>query len=48
MITALPKGMPIQKEIPVFKADHPFMFMIQDSETKSILFIGRISNPKEK
>ncbi|MHA1147939.1 MAG: serpin family protein [Promethearchaeota archaeon] len=47
MITALPKGMPIHKEIPEFKADHPFMFMIQDSQTKSILFIGRISNPKE-
>ena len=47
MITALPKSMSIHKEIPEFKADHPFMFMIQDSETKNILFIGRIGNPKE-
>ena len=30
---------------PVFVADHPFIFMIQDDETGNILFIGRISNP---
>ena len=30
---------------PVFIADHPFIFMIQDDETGNILFIGRISNP---
>ena len=32
---------------PVFVADHPFIFMIQDDETGNILFIGRISNPSE-
>ena len=29
----------------VFRADHPFVFMIQDKETGSILFMGRVSNP---
>ncbi len=31
--------------VPVFRADHPFVFLIQDDETGNILFIGRISNP---
>ena len=42
------KGMsPEEETIPVFRADHPFIFMIQDDETGNILFIGRISNPAE-
>ena len=31
--------------VPVFRADHPFIFMIRDDETGIILFIGRIANP---
>ena len=31
--------------IPVFRADHPFIFLIQDNETGSILFMGRLSDP---
>jgi serpin B len=34
------------KPIPVFRADHPFLIFIRDLETKSILFIGRVMNPK--
>jgi serpin B len=30
---------------PIFRADHPFVFLIQDKETGTILFIGRVVNP---
>lgn len=33
------------KPIKIFKADHPFVFIIQDRETGNILFVGRVSDP---
>lgn len=32
---------------PVFRADHPFIFIIQQRDTGNILFMGRVSNPSE-
>jgi len=30
-----------------FKADHPFIFMIKDDQTGTILFLGRLGNPEQ-
>jgi len=38
------KGAP--QEAPVFRADHPFVFLIRHMKTGSILFMGRVMNPK--
>ena len=35
----------VKPPIPVFKADHPFMFLIQDDSSGNILFIGRVLDP---
>lgn len=39
MITSVPPPPPI------FKANHPFIFLIQERETGQILFIGKVVNP---
>jgi serpin B len=33
--------------VPIFKADHPFIFFIRDNHPESILFLGRVVNPSE-
>jgi len=37
----------VPQEPPTFRADHPFIFLIKENSTGSILFIGRVMNPKE-
>ncbi len=45
-VVSLTSAMP--RPIPVFRADHPFLFMIQDNSTGSILFMGRVINPSSR
>jgi serpin B len=40
----LGKGMPSKTE--AFKADRPFLFLIRDNVTGSVLFLGRVSDPR--
>jgi serpin B len=32
-------------KIPVFRADHPFLFLLRDTRTGCILFMGRVMQP---
>lgn len=40
------KSAPVRE--PVFRADHPFFFMIRDNRTGTILFMGRLTDPSGK
>lgn len=34
-----------EPKIPIFRADHPFIFLIQQKDTGNILFLGKVVNP---
>ncbi|MBU4023372.1 serpin family protein [Patescibacteria group bacterium] len=40
-------GIDLKPKIPIFRANHPFIFLIQHNETGNILFMGRVINPNE-
>jgi serpin B len=37
----------VRTEVPVFRADHPFVFQIRDTKTGLVLFTGRLMDPKK-
>ena len=45
VIMAPTSAMPDPEPPPVFRADHPFVFVIRDARTRSIVFLGRVTNP---
>lgn len=43
--TAVIVGIKMVQRKPVFRADHPFIFIIQERQSGTILFLGRVVNP---
>jgi serpin B len=43
--TAIVIGITCVKQEPVFRADHPFLFIIRDNASGAWLFMGRVADP---
>ena len=39
-------GVEEKSAAPVFRADHPFVFLIRDTRSGSLLFVGRLADPR--
>jgi serpin B len=44
--TGVSFGVTSVPQIPVFRADRPFLFAIQDAGSGNLLFLGRVVNPE--
>jgi serpin B len=44
-VARLTAAAPVDEEPVVFRADHPFLFLISDEPTGTILFLGRVAKP---
>lgn len=40
-------SMSMDEDTPVFRADHPFVFLIQDEVSGAVLFMGRVADPSK-
>ena len=47
VVMALSAAPAASEQPPTFRADHPFLFLIRENQTGSILFMGRVTNPKQ-
>jgi serpin B len=45
-ITMRATAMRMPEQAIVFRADHPFIFLIRDRRTGAVLFIGRLMDPR--
>jgi serpin B len=39
------RSIALPEAVPVFRADHPFLFLIQEKQTGAVLFMGRVADP---
>lgn len=45
-ITIRATSMRLPEQAVIFRADHPFLFLIRDTRTEGVLFIGRLMTPR--
>jgi serpin B len=45
-ITVVIQSARIEPPILEFRADHPFLFLVRDTQSRAILFLGRVMNPE--